>query len=498
MSITLSSPPRHRATAQGAPNPTSGTNKTTPATGVEKVHTDTSSASRTTAQWLEHANSLQHQGYVIAGLKQRVAECRTRPVLGKAGVPGAGDVGLSVSDSGNLKLLGLQNCESRWCSHCWGEESKAREEFIAYALKGAESVGLVAGMLTLTASHVTKNTVAKARELGVNAVHLQDSKELFQLMVSSWRTSISGNRGTRLNATSYAYYRAAETTMDDLTRVRPSQVTGNHFHYHVLLLAESREQLEEHASLRREFWKQSCETHGLDVDLAKGTDLKVVGEDESAEWIAQYIAKGEGMDKVAAELTQSSVKQGQQSRRCSPEQVLRNIALLKPSKIRTQLIAQWRALEEASRGVRWKSCSRSFTELAALGVELEDEVTEDDTPAVSDRVAVCDWDEVCPLIPEITSVLETMKIMWNGKADNGKGTDLFDILCFTLEGNGVAYEVVTDDEFTERLRVAAADRHRLEDEGIDEVVESVQLSLDVAGHREAADRMRAWAWGLSA
>lgn len=380
------------------------------------------SAERRAGEVARRAAEAQRRGYSVAGLLDRVRECGSVPVFdGQV-------VGLGTSCHG-VRVLGVGRCGSRWCPDCRAAKSGAdladnREIFRWAAREGHDT-----GMVTLTASHYTReNLDAAGGDVGA-AIRAQDVTELFDLLSQAWRIVTSGKGGVGLRKLQIGYVRAFEVTLDDLTA--RSRRTGTHGHYHVAAVCP-RGAFEEYGARLCESWAAACERVGLVVS-EKALDVRLF---DDADQLAAYVTKGEKWS-LAAEVGQAERKEAG-TRRLSPEQLLRLIGgagyQSMRSRDRARLVAQWRELERACKGRRWMTWSRSIREDAQVGPEISAEAAAEQVEGRDVFMTV--HSEVAEHLGEVDRVAQV--------ADDEGRTEA---VAAVLDAAGVFYVVVTAEEW---------------------------------------------------
>lgn len=400
-----------------------------------------------TAEHLAQMDRLQEQGYALVGKNQRVKDCGTIPVVG-------GRVALGVTGTG-VSCSGLWRCGSRWCPHCWGKVRSHRSEEILEVASWASAQDYQIVLATLTAAHVTTQTLEECGGDLRTALEKQQVKQLFDGLQGAWRAMTSGRGAQELKRGWVGYARAFELTTDSL---RVKKLTGTHGHFHVMLVLEKGCDLQEQENLLWERWQHGCAKFGLETS-GKGFDFKALelGDRAAVQAAASYMTKGEKISEsfaksIGQELTNSQVKGG--FARVSPEALLREIGALDPATDQVLLrvgMAKWRGIEEACRGKRWLTWSRDLRKLAGLGEELTDEeIAMSEAPIESESVAVVLWEEIRDHLDDIRAALKGVpeRTRWSA-------------LILALDSLGIAWEEMEALAWSELMRAHMAKRRRV-------------------------------------
>lgn len=419
-------------------------------TGVHNTMEKGYTAGHSTAEgyaWWQEQVALQRAGYGVAGVRGEVKVCGTVPVL-------RGQVGLSVT--GGLRVSGMWRCGSRWCPECRAKVAKHKAAEVAVAVDYALDNDLIVVMYTLTASHVTTETLEAAGGSLHEAVQGVTTKQVRTEQGRAYALATKGRRSADLRRGRVGLITAQEATTDDL--MVPGSRTGVHWHRHMLVFLEPRagmtpaEVADDYGTMLFGYWQAGCESVGLVADR-KGFDLTVATGRESARELAGYVAKGEAMNaaedptRIHLEMTHAEGKKGRGKSRVSPEQVLRNIAYLgevepKGKRVR-RLVAQWRDMEEGTKGVHWLRWSPGLRDLVGLADELTDEeIANTEDMAAEEPVAVVSWDELREHVEELRRVVR--------EAETTDGTGWATLL-LCLDSLGVDYTLTTAEEWGQRL-----------------------------------------------
>lgn len=400
------------------------------------------------AQWRERVE-WQRAGYVVAGIRSEVNTCGTVAVLnGAAG----GQVGVSTSGKG-VRVSGMWRCGNRWCAECRAKVAHHKAAEVEQAVRWAFGRGLIVSMYTLTGSHVTAEELDAAEGRLHEAVQGVTAKTVRKRMSAAWRAATTGKRNKALAAGRVGTITAQEVTVDDLM-VNGSR-SGIHWHRHHMVLLEpqegrtAQEVAQDHGDLLFDYWQAGAEKVGLTADR-KGFDVMVAEDENHAVDLAGYVVKGEHAPAVpaesfAAEVARAEGKNGRGRDRVSPEQVLRNIGYLKAhepeGKRLRRLFAQWRDLEEGTKGVHWLRWSPGLRDLVGLDAEeLSDEEIANTEELDAEEIAVVSWEELREHIEEIRRVVRL-------SADGEE----FATLLVCLDSLGIDYRLESAEEWRERL-----------------------------------------------
>lgn len=408
---------------------------------------------------LEGLREQQRIGYARAGLKQEVKTCGTLPVVSNT-------VALGVTDAGNMQVCGLQRCASRWCPDCWSKVANSRAEDVKQVVSWAHEQGYRVCLATLTASHITTETRAKAtahvhehyRRTGewldeqTAGVIMQDTREIFDGLTAAWRYAHAGRGGVDLRDQRIGYARAFELTLDGLGA---RLLTGTHGHFHALLILDQDTDLNAYKEKLWERWREGCRREKL-TTAREGYDFKVlkVNNSRHVKAAASYLVKGEKLnaDKIGLEVARGDMKSNRGTGRTSPEGLLRAIGALREEGIGgsfwRQAVAQWRAIEEACKGRRWLTWSRDIRKLAGLGAEATDEeLANSAEPVEGDSVAVVAYDQVKEHLDEIGE-----------RVAGAKKPEKFPTLLMCLDSLGLRYVECTQTAWNEHVRATMSDR----------------------------------------
>lgn len=413
---------------------------------MEKGYTAGHDTAAGYAWWLEQVD-LQRAGYAHAGMRGEVKACGTVPVL-------KGQVGLSVTAGNGLRVSGMWRCGSRWCAECRGKVAKTKADEVAQAVQYAIDHGLIVVMYTLTASHVTKEVLDAAGGSLHEAVQAVTTEQVRKEQGRAYALATKGRRSADLRRGRVGMITAQEVTADDL--MVPGSRTGIHWHRHILVFLESQAGLSAeqvantYGDMLFSYWQAGCESVGLVADK-KGFDVTVATGTESALELAGYVAKGESHTPEPEEITihlemsHAEGKKGRGKARVSPEQVLRNLAYLKETEGNTKrvkrLTAQWRDLEEGTKGVHWLRWSPGLRDLVGLGAELTDEeIANTEVMDDAEPVAVVRWEELKEHVAELRKVIR----------DAAEG-EAWPVLLLALSSLGISYEVTTAEDWGERV-----------------------------------------------
>lgn len=400
-------------------------------------------------------NADQKSGYAVAGLKGRVKVCSTIPMSP------LGTVGLGLTPSGGMQVMGLNRCASRWCARCWNKVAEKRAADLETAAKWALTSGYTVGMFTLTAAHATRETLMAAGGSKVEAAVAQDVKDLIERLRAAWKKMHEGRGGQRLTGPRIGYARAAEFTLDNLYAY--AVPSGVHMHFHVLIILESTpgqehaETVEKYGENLYRAWSRACDRQDLDTSR-EGFDAMTV---TSAKEVAGYLAKTESYReaaddnaaKIALEMTNTGVKQARGNRRCSPEELLRNIARARVegnSRMVSRLVAQWREFEEAAAGLNWLTWSRDLRKLAGVGEEMTaEEAAAQEEATTNGQVAEVMYSEVAPHVEVIREVVR-----------QAPEPEKWSTLLLALDSLEVRYRVTSEAEWRWRAGEATWSRNR--------------------------------------
>ena len=425
---TIANTSRIHAVARGAMSEPA--NGAAPLRGARSaVHNTTVSASAP-----GHSRFLQSRGYEIAGTDPRIMSCGTVPVL-RSGI-----CGVSLTDSAHVQVAGLQRCGKRFCPSCAHKIGGTRAAEIDHVCRWALSEGFTLAFMTLTAGHVTENALKLCGGDHHKALLLQSTTDLFARIRLAWRYATSGRGGKELRRLQIGYARSTELTVPLLTS--PGPHTGNHLHFHVLLVLKPGTSVDDYGKKFFENWRNGCARAGLRASI-KGFDIERVYND-SVEQVAKYLVKGEKQANVALEMTMQAKKQASKQR-TTPEGLLRTIARLADeqnySPTVRRLIAQFRDIEEGCRGIRWLTWSRDLRKLASMGEEKSDEeiVHEVQGTLTGEVLEVKARD----LLPH----LETVKEVVHGVPEDERWETL--VMC--LQSFGISYRCTTEADFREKV-----------------------------------------------
>jgi hypothetical protein len=408
---------------------------------------------------LQGLREQQRAGYLRAGKKQPVKTCGTLPVISNR-------VALGVTEAGNLQVCGLQRCASRWCPDCWGKVAQGRAEDIQKVVTWAHEQGYRVCLATLTASHITTDTRAKAKEHvhehfrktgewideQTAGVIMQDTREIFDGLAAAWRYAHTGRGGAQLREQRIGYARAFELTLDGLGA---RLLTGTHGHFHALLILDPGADLASYEDALWERWREGCRREKLTTSK-EGYDFKVlkVNNTRHVKAAASYLVKGEKLDadKIGLEVARGDMKSNRGRGRTSPEGLLRAIGALEEDALGgsfgRQVVARWRAIEEACQGRRWLTWSRDIRKLAGLGAEATDEeLANTAEPVEGDTVAVVAYDQVKEHLDEIGE-----------RVAGAKKPEKFPTLLMCLDSLGLRYVECTQTAWNEEVRATMSER----------------------------------------
>lgn len=389
----------------------------------------------------------QRAGYAVAGKRGDVKACGTLPFV-------RGEVAVSTAGKG-VRVSGLSRCGFRWCPECRAKVAKRKAEEVAQAVRWALEKDLLVVMYTLTGSHVTTEELAAAEGRLHEAVQGVTAKTVRKRMSQAWRNATTGKRNKALSAGRVGTITAQEITVDDLM-VNGSR-TGIHWHRHMLVILEPvagksmQEVAADYGDLLFPYWQAGAESVGLTADR-QGFDVMVAEDETHAVELAGYVAKGESAPVVPAEtvsgihneVARAEGKKGRGKDRVSPEQLLRNIGYLKEhepeGKRLKRLFAQWRDLEEGTKGVHWLRWSPGLRDLVGLGEEQSDEEIVNTAEVEAEEVAVVSWEELREHLEEIRRVVR----------ESADGEE-FATLLLCLDSLGIDYHMETAEEWQKQV-----------------------------------------------
>lgn len=449
-SITTGTAPRTISNTHNGQNCVSNVRKNTGIQPpVQRVGSNASTAGQghKTAQPLSQVQlaefaRLQSEGYTRVGKKQAVKECETKAVI-------RDKVGLSINTNGNVAVCGMQTCKSRWCPKCWSKVANRRRDEVAQVAEWATSQGHVMVLVTLTASHVRVSTLDAYNGKQFEALQAESTTAVFKGLSGAWRYMHSGRRGKWLSDNRVGYIRAFELTTD----VALGQaITGNHGHFHMVLVLPANADVERIKSEMWSRWEQGCRYNDLAAS-AKGFDFKILDGDDRAQVksATTYIAKGEKVDsstKIGVEIARGDLKDGRLTRRCSPESLLRSIGAMDATEYAEhapRLLAHWRGIEDACHGRRWLTWSRELRDMAGLGAEQSDEAIMSEADHLGDGVEgvlLVKHSEIVDHLPELKRVIN---------ARNLRPRKAFELLVICLDSLGVDYELMGHEDWKDLL-----------------------------------------------